>query len=400
MSLLLVCPPPQLREPWAAWMVDERARLDGVRPSDAQRLDGAPSTWPAAQELVLVVPAGMLAWHQTTLPRLPPQRWRQALPGLLEEQLLSDPAQLHMALAPGTQGGSPTWVAVCDKSWLKQVMSTLEAAGRQVHRIVPEFEPGTPGLYLLGQPDHAQLVQTDAQGVIVMPLAQPVRESLAHWVRAVGPVTDTLWAEPPLVELAQQTLQQNVQLLPTAQRLWQAAQSDWDLAQFEWAASGGGRWRQQAWRAWSQLWQSPGWRPLRWGLLALLVVNLLGLQLWAWQDRQRLQTQKADTEAVLRRTFPQVKVIIDPLAQMQREVQALTQASGSAAPGDLGVMLSALAEAGAPPVKQIDYSPGQLQLKSWPLPASQLAGLQSALGLRGYLLQGSEQQWQMTVKSP
>jgi hypothetical protein len=44
--------------------------------------------------------------------------------------------------------------------------------------------------------------------------------------------------------------------------------------------------------------------------------------------------------------------------------------------------------------------PGQLQLKSWPLPAGQLAGLQSALGLRGYLLQGSEQQWQMTVKSP
>ena len=400
MSLLLVCPPPHPREPWAAWMVDERARLDGVRPSDAVRLDGPPQSWPAAQELVLVVPAERLAWHQTTLPRLPPQRWRQALPGLLEDQLLSDPAQLHLALAPGTQSGSPTWVTVCDKAWLQQVMGTLEAAGRRVHRIVPAFEPGAPGLYLLGQPDHAQLVQTDAQGVVVTTLAQPVSESLANWVRALGPLPDALWAEPALVELAQQALHQDVQLLPTAQRLWQAAQSDWDLAQFEWAASGTGRWRQRAWRAWSQLWQAPSWRPLRWGVLALLVTHLLGLQMWTWQERQRQQARQADIETILRTSFPQVKLIIDPLAQMQREVQSLALSSGSAAAGDLGVMLSALAESGAPPATQMDYTPGQLQLKSWPLPASQVASLQSALGLRGYALQGSGQQWQLTVKSP
>jgi general secretion pathway protein L len=400
MSLLLVCPPPQLREPWTAWLIDERARLDGVRPSDAQRFEGPPSAWPAAQEWVLVVPADLLAWHQTTLPRLPPQRWRQALPGLLEEQLLSDPDQLHMALAPGAQSAAPTLVAVLNKAWLKEVMATLEALGRRVQRIVPEFEPGPPTLYLLGQPDHARLVQTDAQGVLVMPLAQPVRDGLGHWMKAMGPLPDTAWAEPPLVEQAQLALNQNVQLLPIAQRLWQAAQSDWDLAQFEWAASGTQRWRQRAWRTFGQLWQAPGWRPLRWGLLSLLVVNLLGLQLWSWQEQERLQSQKASIEAVLRSSFPQVKVIIDPLAQMQREVQSLALVSGSPDAGDLGVMLSALAESGAPPARRVNYSPGQLQLSDWPLTAQQLTALQASLTLRGYALQGAGQQWQLTVKSP
>lgn len=395
MSLLLVCPPPQLREPWTAWMVDERARLDGVRPSDAQRFDGSPGDWPAAQEWVLVVPADLLAWHQTTLPRLPPQRWRQALPGLLEDQLLSDPDQVHMALAPGAQSGSPTLVAVFNKAWLNEVMATLEAAGRRVQRIVPEFEPGAPALYLLGQPDHARLVQADAQGVLVVPLSQPVRDGLGHWVQALGSLPDTLWAEPPLVEQAQLALNQNVQLLPIAQRLWQAAQSDWDLAQFEWAASGTGRWR-----AWGQLWQAPSWRPLRWGLLTLLLVNLVGLQLWSWQEKKHQQSQKASIEAVLRSSFPQVKVVIDPLAQMQREVQSLALASGSPDASDLGVMLSALAESGAPPAKQVSYSTGQLQLTDWPLTAQQVATLQPTLAQRGYALQGAGSQWQLTVKSP
>jgi hypothetical protein len=58
-------------------------------------------------------------------------------------------------------------------------------------------------------------------------------------------------------------------------------------------------------------------------------------------------------------------------------------ASGSPQAGDLGVMLSVLAQAGAPPIKRLDYSNGQLALGDWPLPAAQVATLQSALALRG-----------------
>jgi general secretion pathway protein L len=153
-------------------------------------------------------------------------------------------------------------------------------------------------------------------------------------------------------------------------------------------------------RAWSQLWQSAQWRPLRWGLLALVLVQGLGLMGWAWQESSQQKSRQQEIQAILRSSFPQLKLIIEPVQQMQREVQALALASGSPQAGDLGVMLSVLAQAGAPPIKRLDYSNGQLALGDWPLPAAQVATLQSALALRGYQLQGQGQQWQMLVRTP
>lgn len=399
MSLLLACPPAELRETWSAYLVaGGRDRPEGLRPSEVQRLAGPPEQWPAAQEMILVVPAALLSWHQVTLPRLPRQRWPQALAGLLEDALLSEATQLHMALAPGAQAGAAVWVAVCDKAWLQQAMAQLQAAGRSIAKVVPEFEPGASTLHLIGQPEQAQMVQVDENGVLVMPLGKPVREALLSWAPTLPDAsTAPLWAEPALAELAQQGLHRPAQLMSTAQRLWQAAQSDWNLAQFDLAASPG---RHRLLRAWSQAWQAAAWRPLRWGLLGLIGVQMLGLLAWAWQESSLQKSRQQDLQAILRSSFPQVKLIIDPVQQMRREVQALALASGSPEAGDLGVMLSVLAEAGAPPIKRLDYSAGELKLGDWPLPAAQVAGLQSALALRGYLLQGQGQQWQMKVRSP
>lgn len=402
MSLILACPPAELREPWSAWLITGgRDRPEGLRTSDAQRLEGQPEQWPAARELVLVVPAAMLSWHQATLPRLPRQRWQQALAGLLEDQLLSEPAQLHMALTPGAQAGTASWVAVCQKSWLQEALAVLNAAGRSVQKIVPEFEPGAPAVHLIGQAEQAQWVQTDEQGVLVAPLRPPLREALQTWAAALPQASDApLWAEPALAQAAQEGLHRQAQLISPAQRLWQAAQSDWNLAQFDLATTAGGQGRQKVLRVWSQVWQSAQWRPLRWGLLALVLVQVLGLLAWAWQESSQQKSRQQEIRAILRSSFPQVKLIIDPVQQMRREVQALALASGSPEAGDLAVMLTVLAQAGAPPVKRLDYSSGQLALADWPLPAAQVATLQSALALRGYQLQGQGQQWQMRVRSP
>ena len=47
------------------------------------------------------------------------QRVRAVLDGLLEEKLLDDPAQLHLALDDTAEAGQPSWVAACDKAWLQ-----------------------------------------------------------------------------------------------------------------------------------------------------------------------------------------------------------------------------------------------------------------------------------------
>ena len=82
---------------------------------------------PAASgaEVVALVPAQALSWHQVTLPRGTlgrawlsdgsSPRLRNVLVGLLEERLLDEPAQLHFALAPLARDDAPVWVAACDR---------------------------------------------------------------------------------------------------------------------------------------------------------------------------------------------------------------------------------------------------------------------------------------------
>jgi general secretion pathway protein L len=183
-----------------------------------------------------------------------------------------------MALAPGAQVGTTSWVAVCQKTWLQEALAVLNAAGRSVQKIVPEFEPGATATYLIGQAEQAQLVHIDEQGVLVAHLRQPLREVLHSWAATLANAKSApLWAEPALAEAAQEGLHRPAQLISPAQRLWQAAQSDWNLAQFDLAAKAGGQGRQKVLRAWSQVWRSAQWRPLRWGLLALVLVQGLGL---------------------------------------------------------------------------------------------------------------------------
>ena len=76
---------------------------------------------------------------------VPPPPLRAVLEGLLEDQLLDDPPALHFALAPGAANDGKTWVAVCDKAWLRSGLQALEAAGMAVARIVPERVPAAPG---------------------------------------------------------------------------------------------------------------------------------------------------------------------------------------------------------------------------------------------------------------
>ena len=61
---------------------------------------------PRDKEVWALLPAAALSWHQVSLPaglQRNPARLTAALHGLLEEQLLEEPEQMHFALQPGKQ---------------------------------------------------------------------------------------------------------------------------------------------------------------------------------------------------------------------------------------------------------------------------------------------------------
>jgi general secretion pathway protein L len=307
---------------------------------------GAASTLSAhAGEVVAVVPHSRLSWLAVTLPPgSQGPRLQGVLRGLLEDRLLEEPEQLHLVLEPHAQNvskaGGTALVAVCHKQWLRDVLAPLQAAGLTVQRLVPELSPSnTPMLHVMGTPDFSQSVLSHAQGVSLLP------PNTAHW-STFAPIANqnlTVHAEPSMVERVQQLLSVQPQLQTAAQRWVQSAQSDWDLAQGEWAqgrSQRGLRWLQATWQT---VWHAPAWRPVRLGVLALLLVQVVGLNVFAWREHKAQQSQMAALNQILTQTFPAVTLVIDAPLQMQREVEALKQKSGAVSNTDFEPLLVALA---------------------------------------------------------
>lgn len=347
----------------------------------------------SAGEVVALVAARHLSWHQVQLPKGTlgrrffqegsTARLRAVLDGLLEERLLDETAQLHFAIEPAPRADAPMWVAVCDRAWLQAALQALEQAGRPVSRIVPEFAPDTSPdtLSVIGEPDEAQLVFSARGGVAVWPLSA-VSVALLHW-----PEGNRIVAEPAVAALAEQLFKRNVTLQQGAQRRLQAIQSHWDLAQFDLVNSSRARTWKRLSAATSSLLRAPRWRATRVALLALLAVNLVGLNAWAWKEQAGVNAQRAAIRALLTSTFPQVRVVVDAPLQMAREVAALQQASGVASGRDLETMLGAFGAVA--PVEYlpdaIEFVAGELRLKGLKFKPADLAAVTFKLKPLGFV---------------
>ena len=357
-------------------------------------------------ETLLLVDAAQLSWHRVQLPKGAAgnsTRLRSVLEGLLEEQLLDDPVTLHYALAPGAAKDASTWVAVCDKAWLRSGLQALEAAGIRVARIVPELvpelvpdapadanqgaapAPGTGSLYAIDNAGQSLLLHANASGVTPWPL-QASAVALLQW-----PHDAPLRAEPALAARAEQLFGRSVQLQSRAERALAACQSDWDLAQLDLVSNQRSRSLKRLGTAGAALLRAPRWRAARWSLLALLCVNLLGLNLRAGAERAALQAQRKAIDAVLTGTFPATQVVVDAPVQMQRAVAALQQSAGALGTQDFETLLAAWAQAAptAPAPSGLDFANGELRLRGVSLAADALTDAMQTLRAQGIALSAS-----------
>ncbi len=381
----------------------------------------APAQMPAADSVVAVVAAPDVAWHRPVLPKAPAARLRAALGGLLEDQLLDDDENLHLALAPGAAAGAPAWVAAVHKPWLQAQLGALASGGRAVDRVLPAWlppEPAAAGADLAAAAHavapHAHVFVTDeaaahatlpghepagpaAQAWLACstagaPLCLPLAGSLATaWLAQARTQGLQLSATPAAATLAERALAQAggggapaVAVVSEAEQALAALRSGWQLLQFDLAPRHRGL--RAAGHALS-LWRSPAWRPARIGLAALLAVQLLGLNAWAWQQRQALASQRSAAEGLLRSAHPQVRAILDAPAQMRRETELLRERAGIAGDSDLETLLAATAAAwpdGAAPAGALRFEPGRLSLSAPGLAPPQLAQLRQRLQAAGW----------------
>lgn len=314
-------------------------------------------------ETLAVVPACALSWHRVQLPagiRAKSPRLRAVLEGLLEDQLLDEPATLHFALEPNAPYDAPIWVAVCSRQWLQDALAAFTAHGTAPQRLVPEWAPG-PGntaRWVTGNADAARLTWVDAQGVHTWPLSQ-------HTAHIDIPADVALWAEPAVAQTAERLFHRQANVVTTEQRLADAAQTEWDLAQFDMVRRS--PWAARVSEAASTVLHAPQWRAARWAAVALLLVQVVGLNAYAWRAQATLAAQRTAIRQTLTTTFPEITVVVDAPLQMERALATLRQSSGGASPRDMEVLLSNLgSNSTATPVERapaaINFEAGELRV--------------------------------------
>ena len=349
----------------------------------------APGALPQADSVVLVPDDADITWFRIALPRAGRQM-REALAGLMEEQLLEDPQQLGFALEPGATGGQEAWVAVFAKALLQEPLGALEQAQIDVERVMPLGAPdGSVAGHVQAVAGHKEALSLrllTPQGVTLLPLAGSLARALLPTEAGACRYT----AEPALVGTAERWLGSSVAPLSRAERALAALHNGWELRQFELAPRARGLQRlRQGWRAL----QAPAWRPLRWGAVALLLVQLLGLNLMAWQQRRHIDAQRAAIVQTVRDAHPQLRAILDAPLQMRRETELLRAQAGQLGEQDLETLLGAAARAWPAeraPADSLRFDGGRLTLPLQGWAPQQVEQFRAALQAEGWQLDNAD----------
>ena len=345
----------------------------------------------ASRKVVLLLAAADVTLLRVTVPPLSGSRLKAAIPNLVEEHLLGDPADCVFALGPAQAGSAERTVAVVQRAWLDVLVKALVQQGARAVSVLPAqlclpLAPGGVsaalasdeggleltlrtgqyegmGLALPAQPDGALQVLRALAGEAPVTLYVPAAQR-AHYeslVPAVPGITleDEHWAH----------------------RISAARAVQLDLAAGLAAASGA---RAREWRRWR-------W-PLRLALLAVLV-NIVGLNVeWLRMKREATALRQSMVQ-IFRGAYPNEKVVLDPAAQLRGNIARARAGSGELGPGEFTTLAAAFGEAlGALPRRDIvaglEYRERALvvRLKPGSVDGGALAQVQAQVAPRGLTL--------------
>ncbi|MCP5264957.1 MAG: hypothetical protein H6934_02540 [Burkholderiaceae bacterium] len=357
---------------------------------------------PTLRQVTLVFDARDVSLVPVRLPPMSGAKLRQALPNVVEDSLLQDPQSCALVLGPRRAGTEARTVAVIDRAWLEFVSGAFERRGIRVgaaipgqlaapwragsisatlvhdgiaFRIGPDAglgwsagpEPsereraladalavvraqalGAAGLGAVtvseGRPDEeteadAASLDQDPNAEVVEPVPDvdpsPIgaRAEAASARRIVAFGDDAGWRQP--LERAAATLSMSASLVPL-QVPDASTVAGYDLLAGRSDAGWRRRFADVDWRAW----RVPA------ALAAgSLVVFLVGLNLHWGRLVQERNAIRAEMTQRFRESFPQAKVVVDPLLQMERQLAQMRARAGRSGPGDFVPMVARFSRA-------------------------------------------------------
>ncbi|MCA8305583.1 type II secretion system protein GspL [Burkholderia seminalis] len=412
-TLIVSLPPREPAVPLQEWQWPELPFTLVDKAGQVQRAGRAAlALLPRANATVLIVAARDVLLVATAVPPLKGPKLRQALPNIVEDQLIQDPLGCHIALDPVALPDGRRVLAVVDRAWFRTICEAFTAAGHRHLSAVPatrclpapraSAEPApvapadaaalaTEALEPVARPATVAAVlglATSVEPVLVEAGAQPAaagaprlelavaRGALgegfaAPAARAAGTLAALArggdvelyelgepGAEPRLASVGRS----DAALLPGAAPLpfdtfaRRALTEKFDLCQFEFESQ---PWRFD--RATVKRLRVP---------LALLAVTLgvavIGMNLHWWKLSRERDALSAQITETLLSAFPKTTTVLDPPAQMQRQLDQLRLAAGELSPNDFLALASGLSRSmGALPlngIASLDYHDRRLDV--------------------------------------
>jgi general secretion pathway protein L len=325
------------------------AELAPETPFEFETLDAQRVARSRGKAVVAALPKGMdceLVLHaldvvlmNVQLPRLSPARLARALPSIVEDRLAGEVERSHIVASPRDASGGAV-AAIVDRALLRRALEIFQRAGIAVATATPQplalpIEPGTWRVRLREAQGSVRTGPYTGAGFAAdrgppVELQLMLRQSTAPptAIEVDGDCDLRAWAE---------TL--DVDVRPTAPAV-EAPAVMLDLLQHEFSR---GLVRWQPWRASAAL-----------GVM-LVAAALTGLNLHAWMLRGQQRAIRASMVRIVQESFPQVPVVLDPLAQMKRLVSDLRTGAGADG-GEVFALAIALARVAEPDsVESMDY---------------------------------------------
>jgi len=305
------------------------AASGAVRQGSQRGLEGLAS----AEEVIVWTPACEALLLQARLPTRSEAKIMQALPYALEDQLVESPERLHFAFTHEADGALA--VAVTSRERMDGWLSALAAAGLHATRLAPV----TLSLPLA---DRAWTLAF-AGGEIVLRsgvhsgLGGPIEPHPPAWLHAAlaearaesrAPERILLVDAPPDLDAAAWREALGLPLEPMRQGDAAVSSAPLDLLQQRYAP----RARMSA------LWR--GYVPAA-GLLAAWLIATLVFDGIEWARLSfAARTGEQEMRALLLKSFPDTRAVLDPAAQMRRGLDSLSAGGGVAAAEDMLALLA------------------------------------------------------------
>jgi general secretion pathway protein L len=351
----------------------------------------------ASRRVLLLLAAVDVTLLQVKAPPLSGARLKAALPSLVEEQVLGDPAECALTAAPAQSADGMRSIAVVQRAWLEPLVRTMLTLGARAVTALPAqlclpLEPGHVSAAI--GPSEITLRDGLYHGLGLAMTSTP--EVALQTVRALaGDAPLTLYV--PAAELGEyQALAAEagpaITLEEDRWEHWIAGSKTTNLDLVPALGSAGAR--------------ATDWQRWRWPMvLALLavIVNLAALNIqWLRMKREADATRLAMLQT-FKAAYPKETVIQDPVAQMRLNIARAKAASGQVGADEFTYLAAAFGEAArALPrplgVAAVDYRERALSVKLKPESADPgvLSQLKAALAARNLsLTESAPATWQI-----